>query len=102
MKEIEVIILDKVYKIKRTKLGLSLGTIFLYKQYTGKDISLIEDMKDYVYLLFSALQACNKDFSLTFEEFCDVIDENPEILGLINKINGGDVSEVEDGEKKSS
>jgi hypothetical protein len=99
MKEIEVIILDKVYKIKRTKLGLSLGTIFLYKQYTGKDISLIEDIKDLVYLLFSALQSCNKDFSLTFEELCDVIDENPDILGIFHKLNDTNIESNLDEKK---
>lgn len=100
MKEIEVIILDKVYKIKRTKLGLTLGTIFLYKQYTGKDINNIDDIKDLVYLLLSALQACNKEFSLSFEELCEVIDDNPEILGIFHQLNNNDI-EGETNEKKN-
>lgn len=107
MNEILILIDGKEYKIKKTKLGFSVGTMFLFKKLTGKQFYNIDftDFEDMVYLIYSGLKACNKEFNYSFEEFCEYIDDNPEVFEKFRIFddNIDDIKVVEEtGEKKSN
>lgn len=98
MENIKLIIDGKEFIIKKTKMGFSLGTMFLFKKLTGKNVYEMNDLEDMVYLIFAGLKSSNKDFTYSFEELCEYIEENPDIFEQFNQI-GEDISE--EGEKKS-
>lgn len=62
----------KEYNIKYTLRG-----IFIFEQITGKSFSISNTMDEYLFF-YSMLLANNKDTTLTFDEFIDILDEEPE------------------------
>lgn len=82
MKEIKISIKEKEYTLKQT-----FRTYLLFEELTGKQISDIKTMKDMIYLLYCTFKANNKEFEYSFDDFIDVIDENPEIFTKFNEFN---------------
>lgn len=82
MKEISINIRDVEYKIKQ-----SFRTYMLFEEMAGKQIGEIETMKDNIMLIYCTFKGCNKEFNFTFDEFIDVLDENPDIFTEFGKLN---------------
>lgn len=78
MNKITITINSKDYIIKQ-----SFRTFMLFEEQTGKSIASadITSFADTFKLLYCSLKACNRNtFNFSFDEFIDVIDEQPEIL----------------------
>jgi len=91
MKIITIKINEKDYILKQ-----SFRSYLLYEETTGKQIADITTMKDILTLLYCSFKGCNKDWEYTFEEFIDIVDEDPEILTKFNEFNNS----IETPEKK--
>ena len=79
---------DNEYKFKYT-----LRALFIFEQITNKAFN-IETLTDNYVFLFSMLLANNPDMKLTFEEFIEAFDENPELFEVMTKA-------VEESQKKN-
>lgn len=85
MKQIEVVIKDQTFKIRQ-----SFRSYMLYEENLGKAIGDIVSIKDILNLLYYTLKGCNMStFNFTFDEFIDIIDEQPDILAKFNEFNTG-------------
>lgn len=82
MKEISIKIREKEYQIKQ-----SFRTYMLFEELSGKQIGEIETMKDNIMLIYCTFKGCNKNFEFSFDEFIDILDENPEIFSEFGKLN---------------
>lgn len=82
MKVIEVEIRNKKYIIKQ-----SFRSYLLYEEMTGRQIGEVTSMKDVLTLLYCTLKGCNKDFEYSFDEYIDIIDEDPTIFDKFNEFN---------------
>lgn len=80
--ELSIIIKEKEYKIKQ-----SFRTYLLFEERNNKQISEIQTMKDMLELLYCSFVGCNKNFEYDFDEFLDLLDENPDILTKFNEFN---------------
>ena len=69
----------KEYRIKYTLRGL-----FVYEHITGVPFSPEKSLNVYI-LIFCFLMVSNEDFRMTFEEFTDILDEEPETVKSIFK-----------------
>lgn len=77
------------YNIKYT-----LRALFIFEQITGKSFKL-ESLLDNYLLFYSMLLACNKDNVLTWDEFIDAIDNDPQLMVKLNEA-------VEEQQKQSN
>lgn len=75
----EISISGKNYKIKQT-----IRAIFLFEQIIGRVFEIKNTMDNYIYF-YCILLANNKEDCLTFDEFIDALDEDPNILVELNK-----------------
>ena len=74
MKEIKIRIAGSEYQIKQ-----SFRSLMLFEDMTGKPVSEANDSINTIMLMFYCiLKACNKNFEYDFEQFVDVVDDNPE------------------------
>lgn len=92
MKEINIKIKEIEYVIKQ-----SFRTYILFEEMTGKQVGDIETTKDNITLIYCTFKGCNKNFSFSFDEFIDLLDENPGIFSEFAKLNETPVA----SEKKS-
>lgn len=69
----EITIKDKQYGIK-----YSLRALFIYEQITKKAFAL-NTITDYYVFFYCMILASNPDSELTFDEFINALDENPDI-----------------------
>ena len=92
----------KTYRLKYTLRGL-----FVYEQIAGVPFSPEKTLNVFL-LIFCFLIVNNEDFSMSFEKFMDILDDEPETVknifawmaeetARINLISG---EKTEDGEKK--
>lgn len=95
-----ITIKEQEYNIKYT-----LRSIFLFEEITGKHFDVKTTLDEYIFF-YSLIMANNKDMQLTFDEFIDVIDEEPTLIKTFAdflskefKINGQLKEEKSDGEK---
>ena len=72
----------------------------LYEEMTGLQVGDIKTMKDMVTLLYCTFKGSNKDWTYTYEEFIDIIDEDPEIFTKFNEFNTDSTKPVEKKRKK--
>jgi hypothetical protein len=70
---------NKEYKIKVT-----LRAMMIFEQLTGKPFSISGLLDQYIYF-YSIILANNKDFTYTFDEFIDYLDEHPELISEFNE-----------------
>lgn len=82
MKELKIKIREDEFTIKQ-----SFRTFLLYEEMTGKQVTDIETIKDVLNLLYCTFKGCNKNWNYTFDEFLDIVDEQPEIFEQFNKFN---------------
>lgn len=99
-------------KKKNYNVKYSLRALFLYEQITGKSFEITNTMETFIFY-YCMILANNPDTKLTFDEFIDAIDTDPQlaikmaqIMSAQNekrKMLGGKEEEVEDadGEKKN-
>lgn len=82
------------------KLRLGFGTMMLFEENTGKDITGIKSKNDIVQLAYAALYYSNENFTYTLRHLIDnILDENPklfiELIKIITELlfpNSGEVS----------
>lgn len=93
---------EKEYKIKYT-----IRALFIFEQITGKPFSINTLLDNYVFF-YSLILANNSEDCLTWDEFVDALDDNPNLFNEISELvdNTQKVDEVfqvqdEKGEKKS-
>ncbi|NHJ86833.1 MAG: hypothetical protein FK734_15330 [Asgard group archaeon] len=90
-KEISVKFNGKVFKVKQH----SYRAMFLFEELAGKSVNKAnESLKDNILYIYCLLSACNKDFEYSWDDFLDIIEENP------NTLNELGLSEVFQSEKK--
>lgn len=65
----------KEYKIKL----FSYRALFLFEELAGKPFSEASTLKDNVLYMYCLLSA-NKDFEYEFEDYLDVLEDNPDML----------------------
>lgn len=70
----EIIIKDKVYKLKYT-----LRALFIYEQITGKMFEL-KTLTDQYIFFYCLLMANNPNSELTFDKLIDAMDEDPTLM----------------------
>ena len=63
------------------KLAYNLRSLFIYEEIAGKPYTGEKTVDNYLFM-YSMLQANNKDFSLTFDEFINACDED---MGLFHE-----------------
>lgn len=78
MKTIEIN--GRQYKVK-----YSLRSLFIFEQITDKPFALTSTL-DKTLFYYCLVLANNKDTELTFDEFVDAIDENPNLINEFNTI----------------
>lgn len=78
MKELTIKIGDKDWKLK-----YSIRALFLYERITGKSFEMVS-LEDQVIFFYCILLAQNPEF-MTFDEFCDAIDNGELNVNELNK-----------------
>lgn len=80
-------------KIKDTeyKLKYTLRALFIYERITGKSFKFEGLYSEYL-LFFSTLVANNENFTMAFDEFIDICDEDPK---LFNEFREWFIAELE-------
>lgn len=94
----------KTYRIKYTLRGL-----FVYEQIAGVPFSPEKTLNVFL-LIFCFLIVNNEDFSMSFDKFMDILDDEPETVKNImdwmaeetTRINLISGEKLEDGEKKKT
>ena len=76
----KITINGKEYNIKYT-----IRALFIFEQISGKSFKL-ESLLDNYLLFYSMLLACNNDNVLTWDEFIDAVDADPNIMNELNRI----------------
>jgi hypothetical protein len=89
---------EKEYLVKRNWKSL-----IMFEEMTKKSIDDIKgSVKDLIMLFYSILKANNKDFTLSIDEFIDILDENEDAVesftSYIQRLAG--TSENTDDKKK--
>ena len=97
----EITIGNKKYKIKYT-----IRALFVYEQITGKAFK-IETLLDNYIFYYSMLIANNPDDVIDWDEFINLLDDNPNLLQEFGNILSDQekkdkVFEVEEGNKKKN
>lgn len=80
-------------------------TLLKFEELRGKSISEMDGKStDSIYWLYATLLGCNRlTFDLTFEDFIDLLDENPQIWTAFNNFNKGiDDNSKPDKDKKKA
>lgn len=100
----KITINEKEYKIKYT-----LRALFIFEQITGRSFEMHTMMDNYLFF-YCMIVANNPENFLTWDEFIDALDENPNLLieftAITDELNdkntllGDEVSE--EGEEKKS
>ena len=75
----EINIKDTTYKVKYT-----IRAMFVFEKITNKPFK-IDTLMDWYIFFYSMILANNSDCLLTFDEFIDVCDEQPELIIEIQK-----------------
>lgn len=65
---------DKEYELK-----YSIRAMIMYENMTDKSFSP-QNLTDIITFLYCILISSAKDYSLTFDEFIDYLDENPDVI----------------------
>lgn len=66
----------------------SFRTFVLFEAYRFKTIQSIDTTEDMLYWLYCTLKGCNREtFTMDFEAFIDVLDENPQLFDEFNRFN---------------
>ena len=96
-------------KKKNYNVKYSLRALFLYEQITGKSFEITNTMETFIFY-YCMILANNPDTKLTFDDFIDAIDTDPQlaikmaqIMSAQNekrKMLGGKEEEVEDEDEK--
>lgn len=85
---------------KEWKLKYSIRALFLYERLTGKSFEMA-GLEDQVIFFYCILLAQNPEF-MTFDEFCDAIDEGElDITELNQFVNDQQQKQAELAKKKS-
>lgn len=89
-KDMKIKIGKKNYNVKNTVRAL-----FIFERITRKAFSIETILDNYIYL-YSILLANNEDMDLTWDEFIDYIDKDPDFLNRFNKLvtKGSEVQDV--------
>ncbi len=69
----------KQYNIKYT-----IRALFIFEQISGKSFKL-ESLLDNYLLFYAMILACNSDNVLTWDEFIDAIDNEPQLMVKLNE-----------------
>ena len=69
------------------EVGFSFRAINMYEEQTGKSISECTSTWDFLNFFFATLKALNKHFAYTFEEFVDLLDQEPELLHQFRSVD---------------
>lgn len=70
----------KNYAVKNT-----VRSLFIFEKITGKSFSVDTLLDNYIYI-YSVLLASNPDMKMTWDEFIDALDRDPNILTKFNKL----------------
>lgn len=76
--------------------------LMMFEKMTGKSVyTANEDLNDIMTLFYCVIKANNKSFKLSFDEFIDAIDNDPEVFEFYNKfIQDNSPTEEGTGDKK--
>jgi len=87
------------YKEKEIELKYSMRSMLMYENITEKTFAP-QSFTDIITFMFCVVVASSKDYSITFEDFIDYLDENP---GLVSEFSQWvvEVMTVQDGIKKN-
>lgn len=67
-------------KDKEIELKYTLRSMIMYENMTDKTFNP-EGLTDVITFMYCVVIASSKDYSLKFDEFIDVLDEHPELVG---------------------
>lgn len=98
MKEIVIKIGGIEYLIKQ-----SFRSLIMFEKLASKKINEVNDnVTDIVLLFYCILSGCNKTFVYTFEEFLDILDENPESIEVFTNYLESQAQPIEETKKKQT
>lgn len=75
------------------KVGFSFGAIRNYELYTGKTVDQCQGTWENLIFFWCTLRALNENFSYTFEQFVETLDEAPELLSQFFEATKNEQSE---------
>ena len=75
----EIKIKDKIITLK-----LSLRSLLAYENITGKNFNP-QNFSDMLVFFYAVVITSSKDYSLTFDDFVDYLDENPVLLEQLSQ-----------------
>jgi hypothetical protein len=77
-------------------------TLLKFEELRGKSIGEMDGKStDSIYWLYATLLGCNRlTFDLNFEDFIDLLDENPQIWTAFNNFNKGETEPEKPEAKK--
>lgn len=79
-------------KEKEIELKYSIRSLIMYENMTDKTLSVSNSLTDMIVFMYCVVISSSKDYSLTFDEFIDFLDENMDFIAqfsewLQNNIN---------------
>lgn len=79
-------------KEKEIELKYSIRSLIMYENMTDKTLSVSNSLTDMLVFMYCVVITSSKDYSLTFDEFIDFLDENMDFIAqfsewLQNNIN---------------
>ena len=101
MESVKIKIGETVYNIKQ-----SFRALMIFEEITGKNISMANDsVSDILMMFYSLLKGNNKDFEFSFENFVELIDDNPESVeaftDYLNNLSKEQTKEQKSTKKKN-
>lgn len=98
MNEIYIKLGGTNYKIK-----LSFRSLMIFENITGKAVGEAQNSVNTIMLMFySILKGCNKNFEYDFEQFVDLIDEEPETVEIFSNFLAEQQQQPEQQAKKKT
>lgn len=67
-------------KEKEIELKYSIRSLIMYENMTDKTLSVSNSLTDMILFMYCVVITSSKDYSLTFDEFIDFLDENTQFI----------------------
>ncbi len=65
---------------KEIKLKNSLRSLILYENVTGQTFAAPQTIQDIITYFYCVVVGSSKDYSLSFDDFVDLLDEKPDLI----------------------
>lgn len=86
---------------KPYNVGFSFRAVRNYEQMTGESISECKSTWDNLIYFYCSLQGLNDDFTMSFDDFVDYLDQHPELLADFQATEAPETEAPQSHEKKS-